>query len=205
MKGTLRFFFVTALLMLLAASAFAQTTASLTGEATTGGKPLPGVTVTIASPNLQGTRTAITGDNGGYQFSGLPPGDYKVTFDLAGMATVSRSVRLQLSQTARADAEMKVASVAEAITVTATTPTVLETPQVAATITSKQVEALPLGRSPLAAALLQPGVNANTYSAGQFSISGGPGYDNLVMVNGVVVTENVRSQYQPVFIEDAVQ
>ena len=205
MKGILRFIFVTALLTLFAASAFAQTTASLTGEVTTDGKPLPGVTVTISSPNLQGTRTAVTGDNGGYQFSGMPPGDYKVTFDLAGMATVTRSVRLQLSQTARADAAMKVTSVAEAITVTASTPTVLETPQVAATLTSKQVEALPLQRSPLAAALLAPGVNANTYSGGQFSISGGPGYDNLVMINGVVVTENVRSQYQPVFIEDAVQ
>ena len=51
------------------------------------------------------------------------------------------------------------ATVAEAITVTATTPTVLETPQVAATITQKQVEALPIQRSPLAAALLQPGIN----------------------------------------------
>jgi outer membrane receptor protein involved in Fe transport len=196
---------VTALVALTAVAAFAQTTASLTGQVTTDGKPLPGVTVTIASPNLQGTRTAVTGDNGGYQFSALPPGDYTVTFELAGMATVNKRARLELSQTARADADLRVSTVAEAITVTAAAPTVLETPQVASTITAKQVEALPVGRSPLAAALLSPGINANTYSAAQFSISGSPGYDNLVMVNGVVVTENVRSQVQPVFIEDAVQ
>ncbi|HJT18577.1 MAG TPA: TonB-dependent receptor, partial [Thermoanaerobaculia bacterium] len=202
MKVLFRFIVVTAL---CTAAAYAQTTASLTGQVTTDGKPLPGVTVTIASPNLQGTRTAITGDNGGYQFSGLPPGDYNVTFELSGMTTVTKKARLELSQTARADAALKVASVAEAITVTASTPTVLETPQVASTITQKQVEELPIQRSPLAAASLAPGVNANTYSAGQFSISGSPGYDNLVMINGVVVTENVRSQVQPVFIEDAVQ
>jgi len=205
MKGIARFFAAGFILSFIAASAFAQTTASLTGQVTTDGKPLPGATVTIASPNLQGTRSAITGDNGGYQFSALPPGDYTVTFELAGLATVTKKARLELSQTARADADMKVTTVAEAITVTAAAPSVLETPQVATTITAKQVEALPVGRSPLAAALLSPGINGNTYSASQFSISGSPGYDNLVMVNGVVVTENVRSQVQPVFVEDAVQ
>src|ERR1700758_3716671 len=138
MRGTARYIFIIFSVVFVAIHAFAQTTASLTGQVTTEGKPLPGVTVTITSPNLQGTRTAVTGDNGGYQFSGLPPGDYTVTFDLAGMSTVTRKARLELSQTARADAALKVASVAEAITVTATTPTVLETPQVAATITQKQ-------------------------------------------------------------------
>ena len=205
MKGIARLGFIVFVFVVTTVSAFAQTTASLTGQVISDGKPVPGVTVTITSPNLQGARTAVTGDNGGYQFSGLPPGDYTVKFELSGMSAVTKKARLELSQTARADADLKISSVAEAITVTAAAPTVLETPQVAATMTSKQIEALPVGRSPLAAALLSPGVNANTYSAGQFSISGGPGYDNLVMVNGVVVTENVRSQYQPVFIEDAVQ
>ena len=205
MRVPTRFLFIALVVTLTAVSAFAQTTAALTGDVTTDGKPLPGVTVTISSDSLQGTRTAITGENGGYQFSGLPPGDYKVTFDLAGMATVTKRARVELSQTSRADAAMKVAGVAEAITVTATTPTVLETPQVASTFTSKQIEQLPVARTPLAAALLAPGVSANTFSGNQFVISGSPGYDNLVMVNGVVVTENVRSQVQNLFIEDAVQ
>src|SRR5262249_7372616 len=152
-----------------------------------------------------GTHAAVTGENGGYSISGLPPGDYKVTFELSGMGTVTKKARLELSQSARADAQMKVAAMAEAITVTATTPTVLETPQVAATYTAKQMEALPVARTPFAAALLAPGVSANTFSGNQFVISGSPGYDNLVMVNGVVVTENVRSQAQNLFIEDAVQ
>ena len=205
MRVPTRFVFIAVLVALIAVSAVAQTTAALTGDVTTDGKPLPGVTVTISSPNLQGTRTAVTGENGGYSFSGLPPGDYKVTYELSGLATVTKHLRLELSQTSRADAAMKVASVAEAITVTASTPTVLETPQIAATMTSKQIEALPMQRTPIAAALLAPGISGNTFSGNQFVISGSPGYDNLVMVNGVVVTENIRSQVQNLYIEDAVQ
>ena len=102
MRVPTRFVFIAVLVALIAISAFAQTTASLTGDVTTDGKPLPGVTVTISSPNLQGTRTAVTGDNGGFSFSGLPPGDYKVTYELSGLATVTKRVRLDLSQTTRA-------------------------------------------------------------------------------------------------------
>lgn len=196
---------LSALVLLFAVSAFAQVSASLTGEVTSDGKQMPGVTVTISSANMQGTRTSVTGENGGYTFSSLPPGEYSVTFELVGLATVTKKTTLQLSQTSRVDAAMKVASVAEAITVTASAPSVLETPQVASTFTAKQIEALPVARTPFAAALLSPGVNGNTLSGGQFVISGSPGYDNLVMVNGVVVTENIRSQTQNLFIEDAVQ
>src|ERR1700720_745616 len=98
MRVPARFLSIAVMVALIAVSALAQTTAALTGDVTTDGKPLPGVTVTISSVNLQGTRTAITGDNGGYQFSGLPPGDYKVTFELSGMAMVTKRARLELSQ-----------------------------------------------------------------------------------------------------------
>ena len=70
-----RTLFVVALL-LVAASAFAQTTATINGTATTDGNPLPGVTVTISSTAMQGTRTAVTGAAGGYTFNGVPPGSY---------------------------------------------------------------------------------------------------------------------------------
>jgi|SRR5437867_1544871 len=72
-------------MLVISASAFAQTTATLTGTVTTEGKGLPGVTVTVSSPNLQGTRTTVSGANGDYVFPSLPPGPYKVDFDLEGM------------------------------------------------------------------------------------------------------------------------
>ena len=192
-------------LLVVAAPAIAQTTASLSGTVTTEGVGLPGVTVTISSPQMQGTRTTVTGDGGGYTFGALPPGDYTVRFELSGMQPVTKRVQIGVGQTGRADSDMKVSAVAEAITVTASTPSVLETPTVSTNITAELVEDLPLLRDPLSTATLAPGVNTNTFSNDQLTISGGPGYDNLLMVNGVAITEAVRSQAIDLYIEDAIQ
>ena len=42
-------------------------------------------------PALQGTRTATTSANGDYIFPFLPPGDYTVTYELAGFKTVKQT------------------------------------------------------------------------------------------------------------------
>ncbi len=205
MRSGSRLLMVAAICLLATWAAFAQTTATLSGTVTTDGTPLPGATVTITSPNMQGSRTTTTGDAGGYSFNGLPPGVYAVKIELSGMTTVTKSVSIGVGQAGRADADLKVSAVAEAITVTATAPTVLETPSVSSNVTSELLDELPTGRTVLAAALLAPGVNDNTFSAGQLSISGSPGYDNLVMVNGVAITENVRHQALDLYVEDAIQ
>ena len=189
----------------IAAAAYAQTTAQLSGTVTSGGAALPGVTVTISSPQMQGTRSTTTGDSGGYSFAGLPPGEYTVRIELAGMQPVTRRVQIGVGQSGRADADLDVSSVTEAITVTAAAPSVLETPTVSTNISAQLLDDLPIARTPLNAATLAAGVNTNTFAAGQLSISGSPGYDNLVLVNGVAITENVRHQALDLFIEDAVQ
>src|ERR1700742_251525 len=123
-----RFFAVFAVLLLVGAmGAYAQTTASLTGTVTMGGNPLPGATITISSPNMQGTRVTNSDVNGNYNFGNLPPGTYTVKYDMESMQTVTRTVVIGLGTTARSDAEMKLSAVAESITVTASSPAVLET------------------------------------------------------------------------------
>src|SRR5438128_7247966 len=97
--------FVYLAVMLVSVGAFAQTTATLTGTVTTEGKGLPGVTVTVSSPNLQGTRTTVTGGNGDYNFPSLPPGSYTVSFELEGMQKATKRTTLKLAETARVDAE----------------------------------------------------------------------------------------------------
>ena len=67
-----------AAVLLVGIPLFAQTTATLTGTVTSDKAPLPGATVTISSPAMQGTRTAVTGPNGDYNFAALPPGTYTV-------------------------------------------------------------------------------------------------------------------------------
>ena len=71
-----------------AAAALAQTTGGIVGRVTdeTGGV-LPGVTVSAASPALQGTRATVTDGTGSYRLTLLPPGVYTLTFDLAGFAS----------------------------------------------------------------------------------------------------------------------
>ncbi|HEX6179415.1 MAG TPA: TonB-dependent receptor, partial [Thermoanaerobaculia bacterium] len=205
MKQLYRFIAVAGLLVVATVPLLAQLTATLTGNVTSDGAGLPGVTVTISSPQMQGTRSTTTGEGGAYSFAGLPPGEYTVRFELAGMQTATRRVQIGVGQTGRADAALRVAAVAEAITVTAAAPSVLETPTVSSNYSAQLVEELPIPRTPLATALLAPGVNDSTLSANQLTISGSPGYDNLVMVNGVSITEAVRHQSLNLFIEDAIQ
>ncbi|MGH9422385.1 MAG: carboxypeptidase regulatory-like domain-containing protein, partial [Thermoanaerobaculia bacterium] len=190
------------LLLLVAAGAFAQgTTGALTGTVTQAGSALPGVTVTIASPALQGTRTTVTNGEGDYSFPAIPPGAYKVTFSLSGLTDIVKNSQVKLVETARLDADMKMA-VTEAITVTANQTTVMETPQVQSNYQQATINKLPTARNPAAQATLAPGVtggiNGNT-------ISGAMSYDNLYLVNGAVVNENLRGQPHALYIEDAIQ
>lgn len=198
-------FLVLVAIALVSTSAVAQTTASLSGRATLDGNPLPGVTVTISSPNMIGTRLDVTDVNGVYTFNAIPPGDYTVRFDMEGMNSVTKPTRIGLGQTGRADADLKLSQVAESITVTASSPAVIETTEVASNIDKETVEELPIPRTLQAITGLQPGVVANTGTGGAISIAGAFAYDSLYLVNGAVTNENLRGQTHSLFIEDAIQ
>ncbi|MGA7614594.1 MAG: TonB-dependent receptor [Thermoanaerobaculia bacterium] len=193
-------------LLFVATLAFGQgaTTSVLSGTVTNDGTALPGVTVTIASPALQGVRTAVTNENGGYNFPAIPPGLYTVTFEMDGMQTIEKKSQIGLAQTAKVDAAMKLSTVAEAITVTASAPAVLETQEVESNISAKLVEDLPLARTLVGTVSIAPGVTQNGPNGGTV-ISGAPSFDSLWVVNGAVVNENLRGQPHDLFIEDALQ
>src|SRR5581483_10311856 len=170
------------LLILGSVSLFAQgmQTATLQGSVTdASGAPLPGVTVTAKSPALIGTRTAVTQSGGDYVMPGLAPGDYTITFELAGMQTTTVRKNLALGLQTVVDAKLKVVAVAEAITVTASAPTVLENQTVGANVKKETVDTLPIGRTPTAIGQLSPGVTgdrggrATTPVGNQLSINGG--------------------------------
>ncbi len=192
------------LIVLGAIPLFAQTTGSLVGTVTTEGKPLPGVMVTVASPVLQGTRSATTGDTGGYYFPALPPGHYTVSFELEGMQQVDQKVAVSLAQTARADTDLRLTTVSESMTVTASAPAVVETTEVTANFDVQTIRELPTGRDIRETVLLAPGITEAAVND-QITISGAMSFDNLFLVNGVVVNENLRGQPHDLFIEDAIQ
>src|SRR3984893_12035293 len=109
--------------------------------------PIPGVTVTATSPTLQGSRVAITDSNGNYNFGLLPPGDYTVRFELESMATQTHTAKVGVGQIARDDATLKLSSVSESITVTATAPAALETQQVQSNYSQTLIQELPVTRT----------------------------------------------------------
>jgi outer membrane receptor protein involved in Fe transport len=206
MSRTRRISVVTFALLLLAASAaFAQgTTGQLTGTVRLGGDPVPGVTITATSQNLQGSRIAVTDVNGNYTLGALPPGDYSVQFEMEGTTTLKKTAKVGVGQTGRIDAVMAMSDAAETITVTAGSSPVLETQQVQSNFSAKTIDELPVARTILGTANLAPGVTSNGPGGGT-QISGSYAYDNLFLVNGVAVNENLRGQPHNLFIEDAIQ
>jgi len=160
-----------ALLLLLPVTLFAQgTTGSIVGTVTTDGKPLPGVTITVVSPCLQGSRTAVTGDAGGYSFPSLPPGEYTATYELSGMQSMRKRITVSVAASSRADAQLNVSSVSEAITVTANAPTA-ESTQITTNFKIDTINELPIDRSINAVTLLAPGVT-DAGPNNQITISG---------------------------------
>src|SRR5206468_5060755 len=84
-----------------------------------GNLPVSGAAVTVVSPVLQGTRTAVTSANGDYIIPFLPAGDYEVSFELQGFQTVKRTnISVKLAETRTLDVTLTVAAIAESITVT---------------------------------------------------------------------------------------
>ena len=192
--------------LLLAPQVLAQVpTGTLKGSVTDEqGAGLPGVTVTATSPSLQGERSTVTGNNGDYKIAFIPPGEYKVTYELEGFATKIRTQKISAAQLSTSDIEMQLAEVVEEIIVTSNVDTISESNTLATTTTHSELESLPIARTPLAAVNLAPGVSDTGPSTAP-SISGSFSYENLFLINGVEVNENIRGSFLPLFIEDAIQ
>ena len=142
--------------------AHAQTSASISGVVRdTQGGVVPGVTVEAASPVLiEKVRSSITDGAGRYVIANLRPGAYTMTFTLAGFATVKREgVVLTGTATVAVDAEMRVGTVAETVTVSGETPLVdVQTTRRQTVLDQQTVTAIPTSRNSFSVGVLIPGV-----------------------------------------------
>ncbi len=195
-----------ATLALFAGQAWAQNpTGTLTGRVSDdGGGALPGVTVSAESPALQGSRTTMTNENGSYKLAFLPPGVYQVTYGLEGFNTSVREVKISAAQTTPSNIILQLGTVTEEIVVTSQQSVISETGTGATTITYGEIESLPLPRELDDIINLTPGVANSGFRDSTPVMAGAPSYENLYLVNGVVINENVRAQILNLFIEDAV-
>ena len=165
---------------------------------------LPGVTVTVTSDALQGSRSTVTDRNGSYEILGLPPGRYNCSLALQGFTTVVTAVTVPLGGTTEANVSMQVGAVSESVDVTAVVPTPLASTETSQNITSDAIGQLPMGRTPFRIAELAPGLTANTPNNGQVAVNGAFAYDNIYLVDGVDINDNLFGDADSLFIEDAV-
>jgi hypothetical protein len=199
----------TALLLVVAGSAFAQTTTGTIQAIVTdsSGAPLPGVTVTAHAPDTNTRRTEVTGADGVANLVSLQPSSrYVVETSLEGFGRAQNTnVLVRSAQTASVRVTLTMAAVSESITVTADAPIVDTTSAVVGQeLTLELTESLPTGRSYQSYLQLVPGVlpsttgNPASRSGINYSDIGGAigqSTDNFYYVEGINVTDPLTGTF----------
>jgi len=189
---------VTLLALSLPSVAGAQVLGTVAGNVKdASGAVLPGVTVEVSSPALiEKVRTAVTDGNGQYQIVNLPPGTYSATFTLPGFSTVKRDdLQVVVNFTVTVNADMKVGSVEETITVTGETPIVdVQSAALTRSVTAETFKELPSGGSWIQMAALVPAIRAGNTDVGgvlgdqtgaEVSAHGARNGDGVSMIDGM--------------------
>ena len=182
------------ILMPAIASAQAQITGTVRD---TSGAVMPGVTVEAASPALiEGTRAAVSDTSGQYRIVDLRPGVYSVTFQLTGFNTFKRDgLELPDAFTATINAELRIGSLEETITVTGETPIVdVQSVRRQNVVPGDTVRELPVARTYGSLLQLDPSVTATENKDVQvtpgrqfFGGAGGRSNEGRVEVDGLSV------------------
>ena len=188
MRMRLPFSFLVILLLLSPSRTALATDADILGvvQDESGGM-VPGATITARNVDTGLSRTTTTDAQGRYRIVALPAGRYEVTAELAGFQTIVRDgVTLTIGLKAAINFEMKVASVAETVTVSGEAPIVeTATAEVGLTFTTKTIEDIPLnGRNPTDLLLLAPGVTKGRQREG-YAISGALERNNSYTIDGM--------------------
>jgi hypothetical protein len=161
------------------------------------GAVLPGVTVEASSPALiEKVRTVVTDGEGRYQIVELRPGRYTVSFSLTGFTSMRREgLELNTGVTLPVNAELKVGSVEEAVTVSGASPVVdVQNVSTQNVLSRDLLDSLPTGKSIPGYAALTLGATSSVYDVGgnkgestlTFIVHGGRGTDQRLAWDGML-------------------
>ncbi|HEX6773236.1 MAG TPA: carboxypeptidase regulatory-like domain-containing protein, partial [Acidobacteriaceae bacterium] len=187
--------FRTALLLLVAASAFllgpsawAQT-GSITGQVLDqAGAAIPNATVTATSEATGLSQTVTTTSSGLYNFPNLPPALYNVSASASGFTSVTKNnVTLNIAATLPVNFNLTVGAANTTVNVsgTVTAPIETDSSQLSTVIDAKQINDLPLVlRDPYQLVLLSPGAVHATNNDGGFSVNGQRDRNNNFLLDG---------------------
>src|ERR671913_1899176 len=188
----------------LSTSAFAQgggasSTGTIQGRVSDSqGAVLPGVTVTATSPSALGAQTTVTSETGNYRFPALPPGNYEVTYELAGFNTLKRSgIAISLGFVANVNVELALATLQETVTVSGASPVIDTTStRVQQNFKMEQLQSIPNGRDMWALLAVTPAVMMNRVDVGGNRAGTQQGYAAYgqtgqvrVLIEGINTTE----------------
>ncbi len=185
--------FISALLV----PGLAAAQASLTGVVRdSSGGVMPGETVDASSPaRIEKVRTAVTDGAGLYRIVDLRPGTYVLTFSLPGFTTVKRDgLVLSGAITLTINAELRVGTLQETVTVSGETPVVdVQNARTQTVLDADVIAALPATRAYGALLNTIPGVTVDnnglaiTPTMTFFSSHGGPSNEGKMTINGLGV------------------
>lgn len=129
------------------------------------GAVLPGVSIAAESPALiERVRSVVADEQGQYRIVNLRPGQYVVTFTLAGFGTVRREgIELVPNVSASVNAEMRLGTLEESITVSGATPLVdVQNVTQQNVLTRTLLDTVPTNKGMLSFAALTPAVVSPT-------------------------------------------
>jgi hypothetical protein len=184
-------------IVLIAGSAFAQTTGFIEGTVSDANdEALPGVTVTIDSPKMQGTRATVTDASGLFRFPAVPPGEYTVTAALSGFGTVRQEdVDVDLGRTVTLRITMQAAAFEEVLEVTGEAPLVdVTATELGVNFDAEQLTSMPLGRNFTAVTNVLGGAQYEDDTTGGYAIYGSTGAENNYIIDGIDTTEVERGR-----------
>jgi hypothetical protein len=156
------------------------------------GAVLPGTTVTATNTATGLKRVVVAAGDGAYRFVGLPVGTYTVAFELAAFAPVTvEGFKITVATEHTLDVTMKLAKLAEALTITAEIPVINASAAIGTAVSQEELENLPLnGRQFANLGALAPGTtlayNSDPTKPGQLTIQlvGGNGRNVNFLVDG---------------------
>ena len=181
--------------LIFASHGYAQSAIAGTVRDTTGAV-LPGVTVEVTSPAIiERDRVAVTDGNGQYRVVDLRPGTYAVVFTLTGFSTVRQDgIVLTANFVAPVNAEMRVGTLEETITVTGASPLVdVQSTTRQEALNRNLLDVLPTGRDWTTMGNALPSVQMGRFDVGGNSTTqsgtlvafGGRGGDHQLQVDGM--------------------
>ncbi|MFC2164159.1 TonB-dependent receptor domain-containing protein [Acidobacteriota bacterium] len=198
-KNISKIMFFMFLSLVLISVGFAQRqTGSIAGQVTDDeGNALPGVTVSVSGPNLQGVVDYISTDLGSFRFPSLPPGTYTVTCVLDQFQTVTRpNIIVNVGKTVTLTMVLEPSAISETVTVTADSPAVdVTSSKIGVTFTNELVNSVPQARSMSAIIMSAPGVVQDTATPSFMAVHGADVSGNIYQLDGLNVEDPLMRQF----------